>query len=83
MAIAIGTLVGCSPMMEQNENRCFVQYHPDLWCHLYDNVIALPEPFPVKGQMGFFNVPDEQNGINLLEWYKNQTTHEYLVLNLK
>lgn len=79
MAIAIGTLVGCKRMVEFHglkfiEDACFVQAYPNLWCHLYENVIALPEPFPVKGQMGFFNVPDYQEKlqIHLLEWYNDQ-----------
>jgi hypothetical protein len=59
-------------MQKYDENSCFVQYNPDLWCHIYEDVIALPIPFKVTGQMGFFNVPDVQVGINLSNWYNEQ-----------
>jgi len=72
LAIAIGILTDCVPMQPDDETDTFVRYYPDLWCHVYEDVIALPKPFHVQGQMGFFNVPDERFGINLLEWYKQQ-----------
>jgi len=71
-AIAIGTLIGCRRMIQDDEDRCFVRFHPDLWCHIYENVIALPQPFVVKGKQGFFNGPDIHDGINIYDWYTEQ-----------
>lgn len=56
MAIAIGTLVDSRPMKPEDEDRCFVQYHPDLYCHVYTDVFAI-EPFAWKGSQGWKNVP--------------------------
>jgi hypothetical protein len=51
-AIAIGILVDCRPMQKEDEERCFVQYFPDLWCHVYENVRPI-KPFPWKGRQGW------------------------------
>jgi len=75
LAIAIGTLAKCRPMRKENEDLCFVQYHPDLWEHVYENVIAFPNPIEIKGQMGFFNIPGTL-GVNLLEWYMKQLKNQ-------
>lgn len=58
-AIAIGYLTGCRPMIKKDEDRCFVQYHSDLWCHVYESVIPLREPMPWKGSQGWRDVPLE------------------------
>ena len=77
MAIAIGTLVNSRKMIGWDEDDCFVQHSFDLWCHVYENVTPLPKPFPVKGQMGFFNVHhfiegDPGTMLTLEEWYNVQ-----------
>lgn len=48
VAIAIGKLVDCRPMTKQDEGKCFVKYHPDLFCHVYENVQPI-QPIPWKG----------------------------------
>ena len=57
-AIAIGYLCDCRPMMPEDENDCFVQYYPDLFCHAYENVQAI-KPFPWKGTQGWNEVSEE------------------------
>jgi len=58
-AIAIGRLVNCRPMNPEDEDKCFVQYHPDLYCHIYENVKAI-KPFPWKGMQGWTILTSEQ-----------------------
>lgn len=58
MAIAIGNLVDCRPMTQEDEYKCFVKYHPDLFCHVYENVTPI-KPIPIKGKQGWFKVPEE------------------------
>lgn len=57
MAIAIGKLIQCRQMRPEDEDLCFVQYHPDLYCHIYRNVYPI-EPIPFKGHVGW-NYPGE------------------------
>lgn len=57
-AIAIGKLIDCRPMQLKDEDRCFVQYRPDLFCHVYEDVRVI-EPFKWKGTQGWKTVtPD-------------------------
>lgn len=55
VAIAVGKLVDCRPMKEEDEDRCFVQFHPDLYCHIYEGVTPI-DPFPWKGTQGWKEV---------------------------
>lgn len=65
-AIAIGRLVDCRPMQKEDEDICFVQYFPDLWCHIYEDVKPI-KPFPWKGTQGWTTLTDSQiNKIELL-----------------
>jgi hypothetical protein len=57
-AIAIGRLTDCRPMKLEDEDKCFVQYCPDLFCHIYENVQAI-KPFPWKGSQGWKEVSIE------------------------
>lgn len=57
-AIAIGDLVDCRRMKPDDEDKCFVQYHPDLWCHIYENVKKI-QPFPWKGSQGWRTLSPE------------------------
>lgn len=58
MAIAIGRLIDCRPMVKEDEDKCFVEYFNDLYCHIYEDVKAI-EPFEWKGSQGWREVPDE------------------------
>lgn len=51
-AIAIGKLIDCKPMTKEDEDKCFVEYHPGLWCHIYDHVQAITPRIWV-GQQGW------------------------------
>lgn len=65
-AIAIGKLVDCRPMQKEDEDKCFVEFYPDLYCHVYENVQAI-EPFPWKGTQGWKEVdPETKNKIKLI-----------------
>jgi len=48
-AIMVGNLVDCRPMRPKDEDACFVQYKPGLWCHVYEDVKRI-EPIPFKGR---------------------------------
>jgi len=57
-AIAMGDLIDCRPMKPTDEDDCFVQYNPDLWCHIYEDVRAII-PIPFKGKQGWSEVYDD------------------------
>ncbi len=57
-AIAIGLLVDCRPMRPLDADQCFVEYYPDLFCHVYENVRAI-NPIPWKGTQGWREVSEE------------------------
>lgn len=58
-AIALGILVDCRSMQKEDEDKCFVQYYPGLWCHVYENVRPI-KPFPWKGCQGWKVLTKEQ-----------------------
>lgn len=65
-AIAIGRLVDCRPMTLEDEDACFVQYKPGLFCHVYEDVQAI-QAIPWKGSQGWKMVSDDvKNQIRLL-----------------
>jgi hypothetical protein len=57
-AFAVGKLVDCRGMTHKDEGMCFVDYYPDLWCHLYENVQKI-DPFQWKGKQGWSIVKPE------------------------
>jgi hypothetical protein len=57
-AIAIGNLVDCRPMQPDDEDACFVKYHPDLWCWIFKDVRPIKH-MPWKGSQGWRIVPQE------------------------
>jgi len=56
-AIAVARLIQCRPMTKQDEDACFVQYFPDLLCHVYKHITPIV-PFPWKGTQGWKEVND-------------------------
>ena len=60
VAIAIGYLSDCRPMLRTDEGRCFVQFDPNFqrYCHVYTNVQAI-KPFAWKGTQGWKEVPQK------------------------
>ncbi len=63
-AIAVGRLVDCRPMQLADEDKCFVKYHSDLFCHIYEEVQAI-KPFAWKGSQGWKIV--EQSIVDAIE----------------
>lgn len=51
-AIAIGKLIDCRPMTKDDEEKCFVKYSPNLFCHVYENVRPI-KPIIWKGVQGW------------------------------
>lgn len=51
-AIAIGNLAGCRRMTRADEDRCFVEYRPELWCWIFEEVQPI-ELFEIKGKQGW------------------------------
>ncbi len=64
--IAVGTLVDCRPMRPEDARRCYVDYNPNLFCHIYENVRELDVYIPYKGKQGWSKLPEEI--INVLEF---------------
>lgn len=57
-AIAVGRLVDCRPMKREDEEKCYVKYRPDLFCHIYEDVRPI-EPFEWKGSQGWKKLNQE------------------------
>lgn len=57
-AIAIGKLVDCRPMRPEDEDKCYVAFNPQLFCHVYESVTPI-KPFPWKGCQGWKEVSQE------------------------
>lgn len=51
-AIAIGYLADCDKMIHDDEDKCFVSFNRNLYCHVYKEVHAI-KPIPWKGQQKF------------------------------
>lgn len=64
-AIAVGRLVACEPMKQEDEDSCFVQHRSGLWVHYYENVKPI-KPIPFKGAQGWRNLTPEF--INTIEF---------------
>jgi len=57
-AIAVGYLSECRPMQLQDEDKCFVLYHSNLYCHIYNSIFPI-EPFSWKGKQGWTKVAQD------------------------
>jgi len=55
-AIGIGRLIDSRPMTKEDENDCYVNYFPGLYCHVYSDVKPLPYPFAWRGSQGWRTV---------------------------
>jgi hypothetical protein len=58
-AFAIGYLADCRRMRSWDEDRCFVRYHEDLWCHVYTQVKWI-DPFSWRGKQGWSTLTVEE-----------------------
>ena len=59
VAFAIGYLMDCRPMQKSDENHCYVEYYPDLFCHIYRDVKPIEE-FAWKGSQGWRKLTEEE-----------------------
>lgn len=57
-AIAIGRLIDCRPMRPIDEDFCYVEFNPQLYCHIYDHVHPI-FPIPWKGKQGWSTVSQD------------------------
>ena len=55
-ALAIGRLIDCRSMTKEDEDACYVNYFPGLYCHVYSDVSPLPYPFAWRGSQGWRTV---------------------------
>jgi len=58
-AFAIGRLVDCRQMFEDDEEKAFVFYYPDLYSWIFEDVTPI-QPFDWKGSLGFREVTQEE-----------------------
>jgi hypothetical protein len=59
-AIAVGTLVDSRPMTPKDEDFCFVEYFPELFVWVFENVRKI-QPFKWEfGKQGWLNVPESE-----------------------
>jgi hypothetical protein len=58
-AIGIAKLVDCYKMQPSDADKCYVQFSPDLYCHVYENAMMI-EPFEWKGSQGWRTLTPEQ-----------------------
>jgi hypothetical protein len=64
-AFAITNLINCRPMLPEDEEKAFVQYYPDLFSWIFEDVTEI-EPFPWKGSLGLRRLtPEEKKLIKL------------------
>ncbi len=61
-AIAIGKLVDCYKMTPADAKTAFVEYRPELFCHVYEDVTPVL-PFEYKGSQKWGKVTEQQREI--------------------
>ncbi len=59
VAIAVGELIDCRRMKLEDQDKCFVEWKPGLWCHLYKDVRPLAFCIPWKGYQGWKKLSKE------------------------
>lgn len=57
-AVGVGYLSDCRPMKPEDSEKCFVEYSPRLYCHVYTNVKRI-NPIKFKGAQGWKNLSQE------------------------
>lgn len=66
-ALAVAKIKDCRGMLPTDEDKTFVKYYKDLYCHIYEDVTPI-KPFFWKGSQGWSEVSEEvKNSIELLE----------------
>jgi len=65
-ALYIGELVDSRPMQAKDVKKAFVEFRPDLFCHVYENVFPI-DPIPWKGVQRWKKLTErDRNKIMLL-----------------
>ena len=60
VAIAVGRLVDCRKMRIEDEEKAFVKFNEELYCHIYEDVRPIKTPFPYKGRQKWGKITKEQ-----------------------
>jgi len=63
---ALATVKDCRLMTEEDEKAACCELYDGAWAWLLADVVKI-EPFPVKGQLSFFEVPYEEPQTKLTE----------------
>jgi hypothetical protein len=71
-AIAVGELVSSRVMKPSDEDRTFVQYRPNLFCHIYKNVRPI-QPIPWTGSVGWLKL--NQDFIKSIQYLEPSQTN--------
>gem|GEM_PF-612867 len=56
LAVAVAVITGCRPMTEADEEAACCTLYPRAVAWQLTNVMPIEKPFPVKGQLGIFDV---------------------------
>ncbi len=59
MAVATARMVDSRPMIRGDHRAAQCPFAPDLFAWVLEDIRPIAEPFPVKGQQGFYNVDYE------------------------
>jgi len=54
-ALAIAKLTDCRPMKKEDEKAAMISWHPKRYAWILEDIREI-EPFPVKGQLGLYEV---------------------------
>lgn len=55
-ALAVVSLVNCRPMRKEDEEAAMCPFNPDLYVWILKDIRRIKKPFPVKGQLGIYEV---------------------------
>ncbi len=71
VALAVVAVVGCKMMDKSHEHEAHCELYPRARAWILDNIRLIEKPFPVKGQLGIFDVDitdhlDAINGASLV-----------------
>lgn len=55
-ALAVVSLIDCRLMRKEDEEVALCPFHPDLYAWILKDIRKIKKPFPVKGQLGIYDV---------------------------
>jgi activating signal cointegrator 1 len=56
--VAVAKLASCEPFHPSHEGQACTPWRPNAWAWRLDDARRADSPFPVKGQLGLWNIPD-------------------------